>query len=499
MKKVFKIAIFSLVTTLLVSSPLIGFGIAGTSRHVYQYTYFGALSDKFERLKNDKKKKIILIGGSNVAFGFNSKLIEEEFPEYSVHNFGLYAALGTKVMMDLAKVNIGEGDMVFIIPEINEQSMSLYFSGDAMLKALDSNWSMYDYLDEENKKNVNSAFFNFTLEKSKYNKPIAKDGIYQRINFNKYGDIEYLKRDQTNKIILDENDSPISFRTQNIMPLRYDPSMIISFSQTKVDDEFITYLNNFSEFVRLKNANLYFEWPPINKKCFVDSQTQTIDFYWSLRSKMCLNVVGNPINYIFEPNYFYDSNFHLNDNGSILRTYVFIQDIYREIFDSTKKPKFEIPTKPDFPLFDINDIPNSENSNLFNYKEVDNGLEILSAKPELMNLKKINLPIAYNHKPIIGINEFAFENCKKLESLYIPAGYYRYFKNQCFDNTLKLKEIFLEQPNPSAINVDYTGNLLKNINNNLKIYVPEQSLSSYQTDYYWGAYSSFLRGYNYEI
>ena len=81
-----------------------------------------------------------------MPFGLRSDLIEQEINGYSVVNFGLYATLGTKVMMDLSKINIGRGDIVVLAPELNEQTYSLYFNPVALQEALDGYNYRYRYL-----------------------------------------------------------------------------------------------------------------------------------------------------------------------------------------------------------------------------------------------------------------------------------------------------------------------------------------------------------------
>ena len=94
----------------------------------YRHTFVAELEDKCDLLEETEGKKIIFVGGSSLPFGLRSDLIEQEINGYSVVNFGLYATLGTKVMMDLSKINIGRGDIVVLAPELNEQTYSLYFN-----------------------------------------------------------------------------------------------------------------------------------------------------------------------------------------------------------------------------------------------------------------------------------------------------------------------------------------------------------------------------------
>ena len=88
------------VAVLLVPLVLLSFAFALPAR--YDETYLAALQDKTARLKSTEGKRIVLIGGSGAAFDVRSDLLEAELPEYRVVNLGLYAGLGTTVLLDLA-------------------------------------------------------------------------------------------------------------------------------------------------------------------------------------------------------------------------------------------------------------------------------------------------------------------------------------------------------------------------------------------------------------
>lgn len=492
MKKcVNKIVIF-ILGVLFILTPFLSLFIYGENQiNIYSETYYAALVDKvnlLEKHKNDKK--IILIGGSNVAFGFDSKLIEEEFPEYKVINFGLYAALGTKLMVDLSKNYINENDMVFVIPEISSQSMSLYFNPMNTLKAIEEKKEIFSYLEEENKKQVFYSYFDFIFERGKYSEKIVSSGVYQRKNFNSYGDIYYTEKDGDNQLL----------RSMNRMGnLHHDPSMLIDFS-FEIDFKFIEYLNDFYEFVCSKNANVYYAFCPVNDlattKQDEELEKECVDFYWKIKKTLKMDVIGNPLEYLMDSHYFYDSNFHLNDSGAIARTYLFIQDIYREIFMNTNRPKFDLPEKPDYPKVSV-EGEDSLTVGCFNYKDNGDSYSIVNIKEEFMQLPEIVVPIVKDKKPIIGIEKEAFKN-SNLEKIVIPSlGINTYFSNGAFDCCSNLKEIYLEEMNPGNINVSYTGELFsENTSENLKIYVPRDSLELYKSDYFWSVYSNKLEAYD---
>ena len=95
----------------------------------YDETFLGALRDKCALLAQDGEcPRIIIAGGSGAAFGQDSELLESFVPGYDVVNFGMYAGLGTAVMLDLAWPDLREGDILIFSPEQSAQTLSLYFN-----------------------------------------------------------------------------------------------------------------------------------------------------------------------------------------------------------------------------------------------------------------------------------------------------------------------------------------------------------------------------------
>ncbi|MDE5546935.1 MAG: hypothetical protein K2I88_05675, partial [Anaeroplasmataceae bacterium] len=211
MKRLIKLFLFIMLLTI---PFIITISVVENTKDQYDNTYLAELKDKISLLKNTKEKKIILVGGSSLPFGIRSDLIEQELPEYKVVNFGLYATLGTKAMMDLSKINIQEGDIVILSPELNSQTYSLYFNPKSILQALDGFSSYQKYFSVSNNLSVLYNYFDFAREKMKYADSTMPDptGIYRHDSFNAYGDIETERKnnimvngyDSTMDIVLDE-------------------------------------------------------------------------------------------------------------------------------------------------------------------------------------------------------------------------------------------------------------------------------------------------------
>ena len=109
----------------------------------YRETFPGELAVKCELLAQDAEKtRLVLVGGSAAAFGVDSALLEEQLPQYKVVNFGLYAALGTRVMLDLSEPLLREGDLVVVLPEQQQQTLSDHLGAQTLWQAADGEFSL---------------------------------------------------------------------------------------------------------------------------------------------------------------------------------------------------------------------------------------------------------------------------------------------------------------------------------------------------------------------
>jgi len=165
----------------------------------YSDTFFGALNEKYDRLNDTEGEKIVVVGGSSVAFGLDSARLEA-YTGMPVVNFGLYADLGTKIMLDLSLSGISEGDIVILAPELDTHSLSLYFNNKSALSALDDDYSMMRHLPMGDKLSCLGAMYPFALDKySRYTSDTktAVDTVYRAEYFNEYGDFALDREENT--------------------------------------------------------------------------------------------------------------------------------------------------------------------------------------------------------------------------------------------------------------------------------------------------------------
>lgn len=387
-------------------------------------TFMGELKSKYERLKETSGKRIVLVGGSGVAFDCDSALMDDFFPSYEIVNFGMYAGLGTKAVMDLSENYIHEGDIVILSPEQSEQTFSDYFNGEYMWQAADGAFGMLRDLKSENFEAMLGNFPRFALEKLNYvmkgQKP-QTDSIYQKKSFNTYGDIE------------------LDTCRENILPNGYDVNQKVRFTEDVVQPEFMDYMNDWAKRLEKKGAVVWYRYCPVNKLS-VEDMDDLAAYDVFLRQKLDFPVIGNPENSLMEAEWFFDTNFHLNQPGKEVNTVQLIRDMKAMLGDD-RAVTVELPEKPHR-----------------TWGDVSAETRIWTAKDSETYQGEETIVIPEN---VTQIEDYAFSNC---------AGF---------------KQIVLEQKDPSKCIVgqhllDGTG---------AEILVPQMSVDSYKRNYFWSVYA----------
>ncbi|MBQ8720399.1 MAG: hypothetical protein IJY65_05140 [Clostridia bacterium] len=383
-----------LLSLLVVLSPIILLATAVfTIPSQYDNSFVGILDEKHDALLSEEDDKIVIVGGSSVAFGVDSDIIEK-YTEMPVINFGLYAALGTKLMLDLSRGGIKEGDIVVIAPELDPQTLSLYFSSEATWQAIDGDISMLSSVGADNYLSMLGGSWKYAKEKLGYfltEKP-DPEGVYNAKNFDENGDLVYT-------------------RANNTMRTYYDPNNMIDLSPDILSEDFADYLNEYISYCTSRGATVYFSYCPMNrmglKKGVTDESAKAFETY--LKDKINCTFISNINEYIYDAEYFYDTNFHLNDVGSILHSVNLTKDILLELGIPTRVDE-EIPKAPKLPSSDINWFVEDENSVYFEYELTEIGTYKIVGLSELgMSQRTLTVPLGYNGRKVTAIGPSAFE------------------------------------------------------------------------------------------
>jgi len=280
--------------------------------------YLAAVLEKDRLIRTTPSPKIILVGGSNLAFGIDSRMMQDSL-RVNVVNMGLYAKLGLRYMLAQVKPYIRRGDVVIIVPEY-DQFYGNYSEGDntlntALLYAPSDripdfikSYSVVDVVLRPRVENARRSFLEATADlfgmKNKYFPPDTNP-VYNRHSFNKYGDVvSHLGKKSMN---------PDSIFVKPLPPPR-------DFNRRTIGE-----LNDIGDAARERGAHAHFLFPSYIDRSYVINAEAIAWLREKLSREMRIPILGTAEGFVFPKNWFFDTRYHLNELGRGPRTVKMIE------------------------------------------------------------------------------------------------------------------------------------------------------------------------------
>lgn len=277
----------------------------------YEQGYNASLLDKVERLKSIEEPKIVLIGNSNVSFGFQSDLIEKAYG-MPVVNMGLHGGLDNAFHERMAKINVTPGDIYVICHHT--------FSDDGKIDDTELAWitienhtELWNLVGKEDITSMAMALPSYmkkagvlwglglVSKEAAKNYNAETDACYSRDAFNIYGDVAYPREKGT-----------FVFKEQSV---------------PEINDTCIQRLNELNQYLTERGATMVVAGYPIGKGEFTPPEEQFVAVQEELQQKLDCAMISDYRDYFFDYKYFYNSFLHLTTEGARIRTQQLIKDL----------------------------------------------------------------------------------------------------------------------------------------------------------------------------
>ena len=441
----------------------------------YAQTYYGELSKMYDKLATTKGNKVVVVGNSNIPFGVDSALAESLLKDagldYSVCNFGLYGALGTRFMCELAEKQIKSGDIVVVSTELYPQTMSTYFSAEEAWYALDSNTSLFWQFPHETRKTLAAGYVRYSAQKHElYKNGQCAEGsdVYAVTSFDDNCDLKNFPTDY------------------NTMQNGTDVNNPIVFDNALFSEDFCGFINSFADRIVKRGASIYYSFAPMNNAAVSEEEMAKKDeFFAYVSKKLSFTVISDIDDYLFDKEWFYDSNFHLNTSGRVLRTVQLVCDIKNQLGDNSKT-ECVLPDKPALP--DSGDDGEGDNScaEMFTYRKDGNYYVVTGLTDSGKLAENLIVPYTVDGITVKSVDATTFADNKNIRSVTLQQNI-RNLPNYMFAGCDNLQQVVLLHTAPSQISVGYE--LLANAPKSCNIIVPSSALSKFKNNYFWGRYA----------
>lgn len=259
-----------------------------------------------------KKPKLVIVAGSNVLFGISCQMLDEATGLPCV-NAGTYAGLGLDYILNRAHSLVKPGDIVLLSFEYelyqdngapSAQLIDYVFSRDPKyLLALDFTRKTYFITWISYERLVLGI-----AAKLKFTQPITVG--YQSQALNKYGD-------ETSNI--KSNITEIKKQmVEQAKPIEADVNVVTKYSQKSIGD-FIKWCENQQIKVLVTwPGTLWFENYTEKKK---QEYFKSLEYFYRQKG---VAILGKPRDFMYNKSMFYDTSYHLNEQGVKQRTHKII-------------------------------------------------------------------------------------------------------------------------------------------------------------------------------
>ncbi len=451
----------ALLLLLILPVSLLGTGLSLPA--CYQDSYYAQLPELYHRLTDSPGKRIVLVGGSNVAFGVDVGLLEHLLAqygyEYTVCPFGLYAAVGASAMLELSQDQLREGDVVVLAVEPTDETLSTYFGASAFWKCAEEAPELLTAVSPAHQAALAGNYIGFLQERASICRsgsfPQA-EGAYARSSF-------------------DEDGNMIFYRAGNIMALGWDTGAPVDLAAVSISPAFVRQVNDYCAAARAQGAEVYLSFSPVNRSALEgDTEEGTAAYFRACLDAFDCPAISDPNRYILDSGWFYDSNFHLNSDGAVLRTCLMAEDLLAQ-FGCYKELSFPRPAMPD-PIPQTVEAEPDSGHFLFSPMDKTGAGYLVSGLTEAgLAQTSLTVPASFEGWPVVGIKAHALDGAEALEELRLPETV-ESLPDGVFSGCPDLTRLVLEHTRRLCHITEHTFDGASQV----KIYVPTAAYSLYR-------------------
>ncbi|MBW4538645.1 MAG: hypothetical protein KME43_05795 [Myxacorys chilensis ATA2-1-KO14] len=278
-------------------------------RDVVANGFMAASIDKQAELKQPQSRpRLVLVGGSSVAYGYSSPLLKDHL-QYEPVNMGLHAGLGAEFMLREVEPGLKSGDIVVISLEY-ENFIGFPPGAKDVYDVIEADWRNVQFLPLSYLPSLMDeglVFLGGVFRRSVASATgdLERKPYYQRNSFNNYGDVtgHYGLPQVTEKIA--SEGKTFNFDPQDVQYV-------------------IRSLNEFNQRAKARNIRVFYSYAPLMKKVLTENQTQIENVAQTLSKSLEFPILDRPEDVAYLDSAYFDSRYHLNQDAARQRTIALI-------------------------------------------------------------------------------------------------------------------------------------------------------------------------------
>lgn len=284
----------------------------------------GTYAIKFERLITAKGRKLIMVSGSNGAWGVDSPLLETRLKkagyDFSVVNYGCSSGTSSLFYLEVISHFVNEGDLVVHQPEVGAQGYGWNGINVTLIDFFEGAYDAFSYVDISRYSKVYSALSSFLSTRNSSSKVCSYEDYCTKEPVNLYGDCAWQYTGTTSgcSTSFDKYEATggeIQFMSGRDTVIAYYDKLNYAFD--KIASNGGTVLSSFASVV----------------SCYLKPASRVIHgeqqrgYEAAIDSYLHSTRISRVSDYIFDRSLFYNSQWHLNIAGKAIRTQRLSEDV----------------------------------------------------------------------------------------------------------------------------------------------------------------------------
>ena len=320
------------VAALLASAYALALAIVWT---VPEVTNFGLVSVlKHERLEALPSPKIVLIGGSNLAYGIDSRMIEEA-TGCPVVNMGMNGYLGVRLLLEETRPSLQRGDIAVLAFEYDNFFKSVDGTPSALLGLVKSNPRVVSALSLGQRLSILGRVPQVAQQKvlrliaeGVESGRVALVGARGRDGMSEIREIESLSGFNA----LGDLNSHIG------VTWPYGLEREIVSTADDIETQALVLMQDFTRDMNARGVEVLTSYTPLQAGAYAENRGVYEAIHERVSAMAPLVAPSAPSAFVYDTSHFFDTVYHLNEEGRPLRTQQVIADLQSQFGERAHCP-----------------------------------------------------------------------------------------------------------------------------------------------------------------
>jgi hypothetical protein len=280
---------------------------------------------KHERLAADVPKKIVFVGGSNLAFGLDSAAIEKA-TNTRVVNMGMDGFFGLRYMLEEVKPSLKRSDTVVVSLEYDAFYKSVDGTPSELFMVVKANPRAFGYLTWNQRARMAQSVPYVAQQK-------VLRMLREGLDVVRRGSGEGGSRGAAQERVADSVGTLAGFNEQGDLTSHlgikwtFERGAELNISQLPIDMEVVRMLQDFTKQMNAREISVFISYTPAAQSYYDRHKATLTELHAILTRAAPVVVPRPPADFVFREEWFFDTVFHLTAEGRPVRTQKVIDDL----------------------------------------------------------------------------------------------------------------------------------------------------------------------------